>query len=147
MKRSNLKSGILGVFILFTLSFYSCSCSCYLEQTYANVATVRTKLIVLVDHATDSIKNYSTEIGVTGKIIDQAKEVNSSRKGCNQVGKIWNLLKNDSTGVYDRFLTDWKSHKILPAVYLNSVKTSANKILDQLVVSENAIKEKKKPCK
>jgi hypothetical protein len=142
LKKSMVKTVVL-LFMLFTLSY---CCPCYLQQTFTNVANVRTQTNDLIAMSGDSVKNHKAQIESTTKTIDNAIAENQVRRGCKEIGKIWHLFKNDSTGVYDLFITDWTKNKTLPQSYSNSMKEDMNKILDQIEAGEKAIKEKKKPC-
>lgn len=146
MKKLKLKTGAITMLLFLMLFAYSC-CPCYLEQTFTNVSDVRSKTIALISNSGDSIKNHKLEIENTGKIIDNAISTNKGRKGNKEIGMNWSQLKNDSTGVYDRFISDWKKNIVLSTVYSGAVKKQINTILDQIIKSENAIKEKGKPCK
>jgi hypothetical protein len=142
------KTGIalIPFFLLLFLSF--CSAPCYLEQTFTNVNNVRNKTLLLIDNSKDDFNNHKVEIESNGQLIDNAIITNNTRKGSKEIGNIWNQLKNkDNNGIYDRFINDWKKSNKLPDKYINSAKTQVNKVLDQIIETENKIKTIRKPCK
>jgi len=147
MRKLGFKVLAPAMIIFFGICAYRCSCPCYLEQTFKNLTDVRIQTNSLIASSNDSIKNHLAEIQETEKIINSAINQNNGRKGCKEIGKIWSHFKNDSTGVYDMFISDWKKNKVLPIVYTKSITEDINKILDQIEAGEDAIKEKKKPCK
>lgn len=146
MKKTIESSKKLVLFLFLSACLFSCVCPCYLEQTFTNVNDVRTKVTALIDTSADSIQNHTLQIAETNKVVDYAISTNMSRKGCKDVGKLWSLIKNDSTGLYDRFLTDWKKFSVLPKVIRVDKKENINKLLDEIVSVENAIKKNHKPC-
>lgn len=147
MKKLKFSTGVPIWLLFLTLFISNCSCPCYLQQTFSNVSNVRSKTITLIDISSDSITNHRNEVEEMEKILENVIAENNSRKGCKEMSKIWSQFKNDSTGVYDIFISDWTKNHILPPVYIKSIKEDVNKILDEIEAGEKAIKEKRKPCK
>jgi hypothetical protein len=146
MKKQKLKIGSITLFLFTVLFIYGCTCPCYLEQSFTNISDVRTKTTALISKANDSIKNHKKEIEEVNSVVNNAVNSNNKRKGCKDICKMWAQFKNDSTGVYDRFLSDWEKNKVLPATYIDNKKKNVNKILDEIEAAEKTVKGKKKPC-
>src|SRR6185369_7946636 len=107
----------------------------------------RNEISALFPKATGDYVSQQQSIDNTSRAIDNAISENSSRNGCKTIGKIWSKVKNpELSGLYDRFLSQWKADGHLSSVFIDARKQQINKVLDELDGSEKIIKEKKQKC-
>jgi hypothetical protein len=147
MKKTMMPLKKYFLFLLLLSCLFGCV-PCHLARTYSDVDNVRTKVTALIDSSSGNMQNYTAYIAEANNVINNAIAANDSQKHRKNMGKLWRLIKSDSSkGLYDRFLVDWNKYKVLPGPIRVAKKQDINKLLDEIVTAEDSIKSNCKPCK
>jgi hypothetical protein len=141
-KRSHQRPIVwLAPFLMALLNACS-TISVYDQFAYANATSLKVDTLNLISAATESYDSHAKEVADLTVRLEKAYEYDRGRALNEKSVQLWEILlvtkpDNPNSGVYQRFIAQWKTEGRLSATTVALKKSTVSRDFDKIIALES----------